>query len=294
MKKIPTFLNIDETIEFLNKKRKKAILGTVFIWTFFGIGFCSFFVFTLVGILAFNGLMTGLFVGLGIGLFFASGLLILLGYKFTKNYKYYFTNILVDMYAKEYYRDFKFDFNGQINKRMIADKEVLRRLNRAGECLYEGKINDILFSSSYYEYTGFEKWIKVKKGRAIVYKLPENSKYEYVLAAKKLNLNLKKLPNRYDDITESSEFNEKYDFYINDENNIYRVLTPKFIDSINEFASLYNCELSIVVKEKNVYVVVNNYNFFDFGILHKVDYDYILLFKQEILMVYRLAKILFK
>ncbi len=290
---IKDFINDEEMIIFLNKKRKLAIIANVISYTLLGIGVASGFTLILVGAIAFADFRQGLFIGLGFVLFLFGGLITLLGFNKSRKYKYYFETILLDKFASNYYDDFKFNFNGYIPKTELGEKEIFNRYaSNMSECLYEGKIknSEVSFKSSYYEYMGFDKFIVNKKGRIVIFKLNEKAKFNYLIENKKTKIMFKKNKFKEKVNVESIYFNDNYNIYLDDKIDAYKIFKPSLISGLFDFIDYYKAEINLLVKNNYVYVAINNYKTFDFSIMHRVDDDYIFKFRQEILMVYRLSR----
>ena len=258
---IKDFKNDEEMINFLNKKRKLAIIANIISYTLLGIGVASGFTLILVGAIAFADFRQGLFIGLGFVLFTFGGLITLLGFNKSRKYKYYFETILLDKFASNYYDDFKFNLNSEVS-----------------------------FKSSYYEYMGFDKFIVNKKGRIVIFKLNEKAKFNYLIENKKTKIMFKKNKFKEKVNVESIYFNDNYNIYLDDKIDTYKIFKPSLISALFDFIDYYKAEINLLVKDNYVYVAINNYKTFDFSIMHKVDDDYIFKFRQEILMVYRLSR----
>ena len=91
--------------------------------------------------------------------------------------------------------------------------------------------------------------------------------------------------------TESSVFNENYNIYVDDVFDSAKILSPSFISHLTDFINMYKCSVNILAKGLRIYVAVNNYNYFNFALMHKVDSLCVEQFRLELLMAYYLAKV---
>lgn len=282
--------SLNETIIYLNKSRHKAIFFSTLSWCLMGIFFISFFVFIFLGLLLFSDLI-GLFLGLAFLGMVLAGLSILLFVKATRNYKKVFQTSLIKTFNLDCYKDLKFSFNGFIRIDNMDDKMVFNKYKGMGESLIEGKLEKASFSSCYYEYTNFQRGLKNLKGRIIMFKLDKVLPYRYLLEDKDTKILFKKLDFTKTLETESIVFNKNHTLYVDDTFKVLNFITPSFINRINDFTDLYKCHLNILAQKDRVYVAVNDYNYFTFSILKKVDEDYALKFRQELLMPARMYKV---
>lgn len=282
--------DLTNTINFLNKKRHIAIFLSTLVWIFVGICFCMFFVFIMLGLVVFSDLMP-LFMVLGFISIIFCGFLSMGFVLVLKKYKQIFETTLFNVFTLDCYKDFSFSFKGTIDKNQLADNEIFNRYNNDGQSLYKGYINDIYFESCFFEYIGLEKGIKTKKGRVVIFKLNKELPHKYLIEYKKTKILKKKTKFNTVTKTESSVFNENYNIYVDDVFDSAKILSPSFISHLTDFINMYKCSVNILAKGLRIYVAVNNYNYFNFALMHKVDSLYVEQFRLELLMAYYLAKV---
>ncbi len=275
-------------IEKLNKVRRKGILGVVLSSVILGIGFLGFFAFPILAAVLENKLFF-IFFGLAFLIEMFSGILLSVALTKPRNI---FIKVLLEYLGEKYYQNFSVNYKKYIPKSSIKDKKILKKYKEdMPGFYYSGNVFDLSFETSYFEFVKIKNMIpSERKGRIIIFKLPNKIDYSLLIESKstKANYNddsFKKVN------TEINSFNEKYNFYVKDTKNAYKILTPSFLAYLNDFINNQDCKLNLLCEEEYAYALIYDYsNRFVYKLTRKVDLNYIEDFLTEVKIVYDLAK----
>lgn len=219
-------------------------------------------------------------------------------------YRECFFQTLSPILKGDYYEEFNYRFKVDLSKMRADLSKCAKKIpDPISASYYEGKIDGFNFRSFGFErnisliqaYKKQEKKNYHPKGRYIEFDLNKTNEHELLIERKnKFSLfNKVNLPNEA--ISESIKFNELYKVTSDAEPYVaLQILSTPLISGIIELHEMYKGYVSAYFKKDKACFYFDYYvTDFYYSLAKKVDYNYVMQFKQEVLLPYNLFKLLY-